>query len=77
VKLRGGHVKKVCSVYDVRPLQCRTWPFWDGLLSSKKAWDEAGKRCHGINQGSRKFTRGQIEVAARCDRLARDPPTSK
>jgi len=77
VKLRGGHVKKVCSVYDVRPLQCRTWPFWDGLLSSKKAGDEAGKRCHGINQGSRKFTRNQIESLRDATDWPQDPPTSK
>ncbi|HUN82253.1 MAG TPA: YkgJ family cysteine cluster protein, partial [Phycisphaerae bacterium] len=21
--------KRICSIYPVRPLQCRTWPFWD------------------------------------------------
>jgi hypothetical protein len=46
--------RRVCSVYAVRPLQCRTWPFWDGNLRSEGAWDRAGKGCHGINQG-RKF----------------------
>ena len=76
VKLRGGHVKKVCSVYDVRPLQCRTWPFWDGLLASKKAWDAAGKRCHGINHGSRKFTRKQIESLRDATDWPDSPPTS-
>jgi Fe-S-cluster containining protein len=77
VKGRGGQVKKVCSVYEVRPLQCRTWPFWDGLLSSKKNWDEAGKRCHGINHGSRKFTRKQIESLRDASDWPDHPPTSK
>src|SRR5205085_593326 len=25
-----------CSIYPVRPLQCRTWPFWDSNLASKE-----------------------------------------
>ena len=40
-----------CSIYDVRPAQCRTWPFWDSLLNSKNDWDEACKTCPGCNQG--------------------------
>ena len=42
---------KQCSIYDVRPAQCRTWPFWDSLLESQNAWDEASKTCPGCNQG--------------------------
>ena len=42
---------KQCSIYDVRPAQCRTWPFWDSLLESKQAWDNACKNCPGCNQG--------------------------
>lgn len=42
---------KRCSIYDVRPAQCRTWPFWDSLLKSKKDWDEASHSCPGCNQG--------------------------
>jgi Fe-S-cluster containining protein len=76
VKIRPGQVKKVCSVYEVRPLQCRTWPFWDGILSSRKNWDAAGKRCHGINHGSRKFTRKQIESLRDATDWPDNPPTS-
>lgn len=43
--------KRTCSIYAVRPLQCRTWPFWDGLLASRENWDRAGQRCPGINRG--------------------------
>ena len=77
VKVGGGNVKKVCSVYPVRPLQCRTWPFWDGILSSRKNWDAAGKRCHGINHGSRKFTRQRIESLRDATDWPQNPPTSK
>ena len=53
--------KRVCSVYDVRPLQCRTWPFWDGLLSEPEAWKAAKKTCPGLDRG-RVFDREQIEA---------------
>ena len=25
--------RKTCSIYPVRPLQCRTWPFWPENLA--------------------------------------------
>lgn len=40
-----------CQVYDVRPRQCRTWPFWTPNISSPDAWDEAAERCPGCNRG--------------------------
>ena len=51
--------RRVCGIYHVRPLQCRTWPFWDGLLESRQAWDHAGKRCPGLNTGKH-YTKEQI-----------------
>ena len=79
-KVRGrdgrSHVKRGCTVYPVRPLQCRTWPFWDGLLASRENWKEAGKRCHGIDCGSRHFTREQIESLRDAADWPENPPTS-
>jgi uncharacterized protein len=40
-----------CTVYDARPRQCRTWPFWDITLESPKAWKKTAKECPGCNQG--------------------------
>ena len=42
---------RTCQVYDVRPRQCRTWPFWPSNISSPEAWDEAAERCPGCNRG--------------------------
>jgi len=42
---------KGCSIYAVRPTQCRTWPFWSGNLGSPDSWAAAGMRCAGINRG--------------------------
>ena len=44
---------KSCSIYSVRPAQCRTWPFWPANLQSPDAWARAGMRCVGINRGKR------------------------
>jgi hypothetical protein len=43
--------QRVCEAYPVRPLQCRTWPFWNSNLQSQRAWDQAGRMCPGINRG--------------------------
>jgi uncharacterized protein len=42
-----------CRVYDVRPRQCRTWPFWASNIASPAAWDETARRCPGCNRGRR------------------------
>ena len=40
-----------CTVYDVRPLQCKAFPFWDSVVCSEDAWNTAGNKCPGINNG--------------------------
>jgi Fe-S-cluster containining protein len=40
-----------CTVYRERPLQCRTFPFWDSTLCSQEAWMNTGNGCPGINTG--------------------------
>lgn len=43
--------KAVCGLYELRPRQCRTWPFWKSLLVSRKRWELAGRMCPGIGKG--------------------------
>ena len=40
-----------CRVYAVRPVQCRTYPFWPELVGSARAWNREARRCEGINRG--------------------------
>lgn len=42
-----------CSVYEARPVQCRTFPFWEEHLESPEAWDRTEEFCPGINRGRR------------------------
>lgn len=43
--------KALCAVYEARPLQCRTWPFWPENMRSRESWERAGKSCPGMNTG--------------------------
>jgi uncharacterized protein len=40
-----------CSVHDVKPMQCRTFPFWPELVGSRRKWHSTGDWCPGIGQG--------------------------
>jgi Fe-S-cluster containining protein len=48
---RVRYKKRICTIYPVRPLQCRTWPFWDGILQSEKSWTLASRGCPGMDIG--------------------------
>ena len=43
--------KRGCSVYEARPRQCRTWPFWDSNLASPEEWKTTCDHCPGSGQG--------------------------
>ena len=53
-----------CRVYTVRPVQCRSYPFWPELIASAAAWNREARRCEGINQG-RVVARSTIRHALR------------
>lgn len=44
--------KAVCGVYEARPIQCRTWPFWPSNLASRADWERAKRTCPGIDNGT-------------------------
>jgi Fe-S-cluster containining protein len=44
--------KRVCGIYEARPLQCRTWPFWPENLESKADWEIETRKCPGMNTGT-------------------------
>ena len=49
--LADGQDGRGCKIYPVRPLQCRTWPFWNLNLRSQNTWNQAGTKCCGMNKG--------------------------
>ena len=40
-----------CSVYQSRPRQCRTWPFWESNIKTPEAWQQTCEMCPGSGQG--------------------------
>ena len=52
---------KGCSLYEDRPRQCRTWPFWQRNLASPAAWRALAAECPGVGQGA---MHGGAEIAA-------------
>lgn len=53
-----------CTVYEARPRQCRTFPFWSENLESPEAWQEAADLSPGVNSG-RLYQLGEIEDLAK------------
>lgn len=51
---------KMCKVYESRPIQCRTWPFWEQNLDLPSSWNKTAKFCPGCNHGTL-ITQEQIE----------------
>lgn len=49
--LRESNGQKRCTIYPVRPSQCRSWPFWSSNLASPDSWNKAAQKCSGINRG--------------------------
>ena len=42
-----------CGVYEARPVQCRTFPFWTENLRRKADWSRLKRFCPGIDEGER------------------------
>jgi Fe-S-cluster containining protein len=66
-----------CTVYEDRPRQCRTWPFWGSVVFSSEAWDESAEACPGMNSGPL-FDGDEITSVSRNDGTsARRKPASR
>lgn len=52
-----------CSVYESRPRQCRTFPWWQQHLESEEAWKRAALECEGIGSSGQLFTKEEIDEA--------------
>ncbi|MBC7927226.1 MAG: YkgJ family cysteine cluster protein [Bryobacteraceae bacterium] len=55
---RGG-----CDVHSVKPVQCRTYPFWPELVESRDLWELEACKCPGIGQGPLIQIGAAMEVA--------------
>jgi Fe-S-cluster containining protein len=51
---------KRCGVYEGRPSQCRSWPFWPEVMNAKSWKKDVVSFCPGINKG-RLYSGEEIE----------------
>jgi len=55
-----------CSVYEGRPVQCRTYPWWLAVIQDKASWREAARHCEGIDHPSAPLVPAS-EILRQCD----------
>ena len=58
-----------CSVYEARPGQCRTYPFWGRIMASPATWAIETDKCPGIGCDETRVAaeeiRQQLEIDTR------------
>ncbi len=60
-----------CMVYEGRPTQCRTWPFWPENMNAKSWSKDVKSFCPGVGKGklySEKEIRAIVREQARAER---------
>ena len=65
-----------CTVYKVRPQQCRQFPFWTEVVKTKATWSDYANDCPGMNQGTH-YDAATIERITEGDRGTRAGPTRR
>jgi Fe-S-cluster containining protein len=56
-------INRRCEVYELRPRQCRTWPFWNTNLRTPESWAETCQACPGSGRG-KLYNLGEISAQA-------------
>lgn len=56
---------KKCLVYQNRPLQCRTYPFWPENIHTPESWALTARECEGIHDEAPVVHFGKIDALAR------------
>ena len=54
--------KAVCGIYELRPMQCKTWPFWPHVVSTEHAWRKAAVGGPGIDRGQQVIKPEEIRI---------------
>ena len=57
-----------CKVYDSRPRQCRTWPFWRSSMRTEGDWQMASENCPGMGRGEL-YDAARIQATSETDGL--------
>jgi Fe-S-cluster containining protein len=50
-----------CTIYEARPYQCRSYPFWSRNIVSLSDWEQTADFCPGVNRG-RNYSQEEIDA---------------
>ncbi|KAJ1484251.1 hypothetical protein T484DRAFT_1948245 [Baffinella frigidus] len=59
--------KGACSIYEARPTQCRTYPFWPENMGSREAYLAEEQHCDAVTPTSTPPHTGGLDVVPRVD----------
>lgn len=49
-----------CSVHDIKPLQCATYPFWNEVVASRWTWRREAFACEGIRDDGDRYAASAV-----------------
>ncbi|MCP3960581.1 MAG: YkgJ family cysteine cluster protein [bacterium] len=58
-----------CTVYEGRPLQCRTYPFWGRVTASRTTWEIEAESCPGIGCDDTRVSAEEIRRQLNLDQV--------
>ncbi len=61
--------QRICIVYPARPVQCRTYPFWNALIKDEQSWAAVQNSCKGARQ--RQSSVDAADIGQRAEQLRR------
>ena len=60
---------KQCTIYEVRPQQCKAFPWWSENLRSQRSWKQVKASCPGLTAEDAILIRGEeIQIHVNADR---------
>jgi len=60
---------KQCTIYEVRPQQCKAFPWWAENLRSQRSWKQVKASCPGLTAEDAILIRGEeIQIHVNADR---------
>lgn len=66
-----------CSIHDVKPVQCRTYPFWPEHVRTRASWKKLERVCPGVGVGELLPVEQVRAVAQECaDAFSFSPPVA-
>lgn len=60
-----------CTIYPYRPIQCKSYPFWESFLESEDQWEALKEACPGVGKGE---VHTAFEIQDWIHRRRKNPP---